>query len=135
MVKRYGESALPDHFRSFDTICSATQERQDAVLELIDQPLDVMLVIGGYNSSNTSNLAAICSRKTTTYHIADASCIDSESGTIRHRPVGRDEEVEQAGWLDGVGTVGITAGASTPNNKIGEAIERTCLTRGIAISV
>jgi 4-hydroxy-3-methylbut-2-enyl diphosphate reductase len=89
MARRYGAEALPEHFRSFDTICSATQERQDAVLELIEDPPDVMLVIGGYNSSNTNNLAAICADRTTTFHIADASCIEPSSGVIRYKPVGR----------------------------------------------
>jgi 4-hydroxy-3-methylbut-2-enyl diphosphate reductase len=131
MVTRYGADALPDHFRSFDTICSATQERQDAILELIKDPLDVMIVIGGYNSSNTSNLARICAEKIPTYHIADASCIDPSSGVIRHKPVNSTEETAVPAWLgDDVSIVGITAGASTPNNKIGEAVERIVQTRG-----
>ena len=136
MVRRYGESSLGDHFRSFDTICSATQERQDAVVELITQPLDMMIVIGGYNSSNTNHLAKICAEHTTTYHIADATCIDPETGSIRHKPVGTDEEVEVASWLgDGELTIGITAGASTPNNKIGEAMERAMKTRGAELEI
>ena len=131
MVARYGADALPEHFRSFDTICSATQERQDAILELIKDPLDVMIVIGGYNSSNTNNLARICAEKVATYHIADAACIDPESGVIRHKPVNSSEETAVPSWLgDDVGIVGITAGASTPNNKIGEAVERIVQTRG-----
>jgi len=133
MISRYGADHLPEHFRSFDTICSATQERQDAVLELIEQPLDAMIVIGGYNSSNTNNLARICERRVTTYHIADARCIDPGRGAIHHKPTGSDDEIESAGWLDQVGTIGITAGASTPNNKIGEAIERICAARGVAL--
>ena len=131
MVARYSADTLPDHFRSFDTICSATQERQDAILELIKDPLDVMIVIGGYNSSNTSNLARICAESIPTYHIADASCIDPESGVIRHKPVNSTEETAVPAWLgDDVSLVGITAGASTPNNKIGEAVERIVQTRG-----
>ncbi len=134
MSRRYGEDNLADHFRSFDTICSATQERQDAVLELIEEPLDVMVVIGGYNSSNTNHLAKICSEKRTTYHIADASCIDPDMGTIRFRPVGSMEEVQKVDWLgESVRIVGVTAGASTPNNKVGEAIERILRTRGLDI--
>src|SRR5947209_11342559 len=69
MVSRYGDAALPEHFRTFDTICSATQDRQDAVLKLIADPVDLMVVIGGYNSSKTTHLAAICHEKTATYHI------------------------------------------------------------------
>ena len=131
MAKRYGAESLGDHFRSFDTICSATQERQDAVIELIDEPLDAMIVIGGYNSSNTNHLAKICSERVTTFHINDAQCIDTEREIISHKPVGSDSEATVENWLDGVSRVGITAGASTPNNKIGEAIERVLRVRGI----
>src|SRR3989442_3052191 len=123
MARRYGEAALPEHFRTFDTICSATQDRQDAVLRLIAEPLDLMVVIGGYNSSNTTHLAAICQEKVPTYHIEDAACIAPEEGTIRFRPVGAKEEQRRAAWLPaGPVTIGVTAGASTPNNKIGGAI-------------
>jgi 4-hydroxy-3-methylbut-2-enyl diphosphate reductase len=136
MAKRYGMDNLKDHFRTFDTICSATQERQDAVLALIEEPLDAMVVIGGYNSSNTNHLAKICSQKVTTYHISDASCIEAESGAIRYKPVDTDAEAARPGWLEnGVRTIGITAGASTPNNKIGEAIERILQSRGLAVPV
>jgi len=134
MGRRWGESALGEHFRTFDTICSATQERQDAVLKLIAEPLDLMVVIGGYNSSNTTHLAAICQQKVPTYHIADATCIDPETGAIRHRPVGEHDEVRQDRWLpQGPATIGVTAGASTPNNKIGETIERIAALRGVSL--
>ena len=134
MVKRYGEAALPEHFRTFDTICSATQDRQDAVLKLIADPLDLMVVIGGYNSSNTTHLAAICHEKAPTYHIEDASCIDPQAGTIRFRPAGATEERSVTGWLPaGPLTVGVTAGASTPNNKIGETVERIAAARGMSL--
>lgn len=134
MARRYGMENLKDHFRTFDTICSATQERQDAILALIEEPLDAMVVIGGYNSSNTNHLAKICSQKVTTYHIADASCIEVEAGAIRHKPVDTDAETSRPGWLEnGVRTIGITAGASTPNNKIGEAIERILQSRGLTV--
>jgi 4-hydroxy-3-methylbut-2-en-1-yl diphosphate reductase len=134
MAKRYGEAALLEHFRTFDTICSATQDRQDAVLKLIADPLDLMVVIGGYNSSNTTHLAAICHDKTPTYHIEDASCIDPQAGTIRFRPVGAKEERLLTDWLpSGPLTVGVTAGASTPNNKIGETVERIAASRGVSL--
>jgi 4-hydroxy-3-methylbut-2-enyl diphosphate reductase len=128
---RWGEAGLAEHFRTFDTICSATQERQDAVLKLIAEPLDLMVVIGGYNSSNTTHLAAICQQKVPTYHIADATCIDVGTGGVRYRPVGEHAEVRRDGWLPaGALTIGVTAGASTPNNKIGETIERIAAIRG-----
>jgi 4-hydroxy-3-methylbut-2-en-1-yl diphosphate reductase len=134
MVVRYGQAALADHFRTFDTICSATQDRQDAVLRLIAEPLDLMVVIGGYNSSNTAHLAAICEQNVPTYHIEDAACIDPEAGTIRFRAGGGQAETRQESWLPaGPLTIGVTAGASTPNNKIGEAIERIAATRGVSL--
>lgn len=128
-VDRYGADELAHRFRAFDTICSATQERQDAVTALLaEQSLDLMIVIGGYNSSNTVNLARICSEATRTYHIADPGCLDASE--IRFRPVGLPStgavtEETARGWLPvGPVTIGLTAGASTPNNIIGEVIER-----------
>jgi 4-hydroxy-3-methylbut-2-en-1-yl diphosphate reductase len=130
MAERYGEEALPRHFRAFDTICSATQERQDAVLALLEQSrLDLMLVVGGYNSSNTCNLARLCADRVPTYHIADPDCLLS-AAEIRHRPVGAPSTVAGVervtrGWLPSSGalSVGLTAGASTPNNIVGQVIE------------
>jgi 4-hydroxy-3-methylbut-2-enyl diphosphate reductase len=133
MVRAHGDEYAKENFRTFDTICSATQERQDAVVELLRDPLDVMVVIGGFNSSNTLSLAALCSETVRTYHVEDAAAIEPESGTIRHRPLGTKSEVEAPGWLPEKGPVriGVTAGASTPNNKIGDAVARIFATRGV----
>lgn len=134
MERRYGKAYADEHFRSFDTICSATQERQDAILEMMQDPPDVMMVVGGYNSSNTNHLAHICRQHTETYHVADADCIDPVAGTIRHKPelAADAPEVTVQGWLsEGAISVGLTAGASTPNNKIGQTVERILATRGI----
>jgi 4-hydroxy-3-methylbut-2-en-1-yl diphosphate reductase len=133
MARSMGEEYARENFRTFDTICSATQERQDAVVELLQERLDVMVVVGGYNSSNTISLAALCSESVRTFHVEDAHDIDPESGVIRHRPLGAKEEAESPDWLPASGPVrvGITAGASTPNNKIGEAVGRIFATRGI----
>jgi 4-hydroxy-3-methylbut-2-enyl diphosphate reductase len=133
MERRYGPEALADHFRSFDTICSATQERQDAVVALIEEPLDVMVVVGGYNSSNTCHLAALVQSKgVRTFHIEDAEGVDPAAGTIRHQPIGAKGEATTAGWLGDSRVIGITAGASTPNNKVGETIARICALAGVA---
>ena len=133
MASARGDEYAKENFRTFDTICSATQERQDAVVELLREPLDVMVVIGGYNSSNTMSLAALCSETVRTYHVEDADDIDPDSGTIRHRPLGAKEDIESSDWLSRTAQVrvGVTAGASTPNNKIGEAVGRIFATRGI----
>jgi len=138
MVERFGEEHAASHFRSFGTICSATQERQDAVEDMMQSPPDVMLVIGGYNSSNTNHLAHLCRQYTRTYHVEDAGCIDVENGSIRHKPELHPTagEVLESDWLpEGPFELGITAGASTPNNKIGEALLRILSIRGIEVEL
>ena len=126
MRDRYGEAALGEHYQAFDTICSATQDRQDAVVALLrDKPVELMIVIGGYNSSNTANLARMCHASRPTFHIADPSCLLSPQD-IRHRPVGAKAEVLATGWLPPQGpvSIGLTSGASTPDNLVGAAIAR-----------
>jgi 4-hydroxy-3-methylbut-2-enyl diphosphate reductase len=122
---RYGDSELPVRFRAFDTICSATQDRQDAVNALLAQEhVDLMIVIGGLNSSNTCNLARICAGRVPTYHIADPGGLVS-GDVIRHKPVGQPAETTTSGWLPaGAITIGVTSGASTPDNLVGAAIRR-----------
>ncbi|MCX5760824.1 MAG: 4-hydroxy-3-methylbut-2-enyl diphosphate reductase [Gemmatimonadetes bacterium] len=127
-----GDAYRASNFRTFDTICSATQDRQDAVNALLEQPLDVMLVIGGYNSSNTLSLAALCAERVRTFHVEDALCIDPARGTIRSRDPVTGLQGDTPDWLgQGPVRVGLTAGASTPNNKIGDAVARVLATCGI----
>ena len=130
-----GQAYIAENYRAFGTICSATQERQDAILEMMKDPPDIMIVIGGYNSSNTNHLAHLCRKHTSTFHIQDSTCIDPESGAIRHKvslPSDAPEEVE-SDWLpSGPFELGLTAGASTPNNKIGDALVRILRIRGIS---
>ena len=136
VARRYGDAAVAEHFRSFDTICSATQERQDAVLALLEEPLEVMVVVGGYNSSNTCHLAALVhSRGVRVFHIEDADAIDPATGALRHQPIGAKHEAVAHGWLGDARNIGITAGASTPNNKVGETIDRICATAGVALEM
>jgi 4-hydroxy-3-methylbut-2-enyl diphosphate reductase len=132
IVRRYGQAEVEQHFRSFDTICSATQERQDAVLDLLREPLDLMVVVGGYNSSNTCHLAALVQQQgIAAYHIEDAEAVDIVSGAIRHQPIGTKSEVVTRDWLGQSRLIGITAGASTPNNKVGETIARISTVAGL----
>ncbi len=138
MRERHGDTYAQENYRSFGTICSATQERQDAVADMMKQPPDVMVVIGGYNSSNTNHLAHLCRQHTRTFHIEDAACIDVETGGIRHKPELNPlaPQVVEEAWLpEGPFNLGITAGASTPNNKIGEALMRILRTRGVEIDL
>jgi len=124
MRARFGDAELPQRFRAFDTICSATQDRQDAVIRLLDEhALDLMVVVGGFNSSNTCNLARICSSRVPTFHIAAPDGL-AAADSIRHRDVTTKTEVTTAGWLPAVGplTIGVTSGASTPDNLVEEVI-------------
>ena len=130
MVDRFGEDALHQHYRAFETICSATQDRQDAMKLLLEtHRFDCTIVIGGYNSSNTRNLARICGDRVATYHIAEPSCLVSRD-EIRHLPqvggVAANAEVSTHGWLapEGPLSVGVTAGASTPDNIVGQVIAK-----------
>jgi 4-hydroxy-3-methylbut-2-enyl diphosphate reductase len=126
MRDRHADAALAERFQAFDTICSATQDRQDAVVALLrDRPVDLMLVIGGYNSSNTANLARICAASRPTFHVSDPACLVSPQ-EVRHRPVGLKAEVTATGWLPAEGpvTIGLTSGASTPDNLVGAAIAK-----------
>jgi 4-hydroxy-3-methylbut-2-enyl diphosphate reductase len=129
MLDRYGEAETAQRFRAMDTICSATQDRQDAVLRMLDEGgLDLMVVIGGYNSSNTQALARICAAHLPTYHIDAADCVDV---ALRHRPVGSHDETTTDSWLPaGPVRIGLTAGASTPNNVVGEVVKRILALRG-----
>lgn len=130
-LDRYGEAALDDHFMSFDTICGATQERQDAVVELLDSDPDLMVIIGGYNSSNTMHLVELASQRVPTYFIRDARLIE-DATRIAHRDVATGEDRISSGWLPGGGVrIGVTAGASCPDNQIGETVARILDVAGV----
>ena len=132
MVRRHGDRDIEKRFLSFDTICSATQERQDAVIELCDEGVDLMLVIGGYNSSNTTHLAEICAQKFPTYHISDSECLVS-ADEIHHKPIHVNAETVDRNWLpEGPLKIGVTAGASTPDVKVDESITRVLRFRNLS---
>lgn len=124
VMQKYGPDQLNEHFMSFNTICDATQERQDAMFGLVEESLDLMLVIGGYNSSNTTHLQEIAiERGIPSYHIDSADRIHADQ-TIEHKPLDRDLTVTE-NWLPaGPITVGITSGASTPDKAVEEVIAK-----------
>jgi len=133
MEKKYGVEKTADHFRFFDTICGATQDRQDALEKMLLQPPSLLIVIGGYNSSNTSHLAEMGEAKLPTYFIKNAAKMES-TALIRHYNQHKKEEVETRDWLPaGPLTVGVTAGASCPNNLIEDTIRRLFELRGISV--
>jgi 4-hydroxy-3-methylbut-2-en-1-yl diphosphate reductase len=136
IARRYGDEYRQANFRTFDTICSATQDRQDAVEELLREPLDLMVVIGGYNSSNTISLASLCAERVPTYHVEDATSIEPDTRRVSFRPAGiKHSEATATDWIPDTKPVriGLTAGASTPNNKIAEAVTRLFAMRGIDV--
>jgi 4-hydroxy-3-methylbut-2-enyl diphosphate reductase len=119
---RYPNDPIDDHYRSFETICSATQKRQDAVGEMLSCGLDLLIVIGGFNSSNTAHLVEIGLWKTQTYHIESEEDLITRRW-IRHKPVGDPNPVVTSLWLpEDRAVIGVTAGASTPNSEIGRVI-------------
>jgi 4-hydroxy-3-methylbut-2-enyl diphosphate reductase len=133
MVDRYGEAEIDRHYRMFDTICGATQERQDALIQLLQEPLDMMIVVGGYNSSNTSHLAEMSEERMPTFFIRNASKILSDKA-ILHFNLHKQEEVLAENWLPaGKLYVGITAGASCPNNLIDDTVRRLFNLRGVNV--
>jgi 4-hydroxy-3-methylbut-2-enyl diphosphate reductase len=124
MLQRFGPAELHEHFVAFNTICDATQERQDAMFALVDEPLDLMVVIGGYNSSNTTHLQEIAvSRGIRSFHIDTPERI-GPGNRIEHMPLGGELELEAPFLPAGPIRVGITSGASTPDRVVEDVIER-----------
>ncbi len=124
MLQKFGPLALNEHFMSFNTICDATQERQDAMLDLVKEKLDLIVVIGGFNSSNTTHLQEIaCERGIPSFHIDDPDRI-GPGNRISHKPLDRDIETQE-NWLPaGPLAIGVTSGASTPDRAVEGTIEK-----------
>ena len=133
MEEKFGIENINQHFRFFDTICGATQDRQDALEKLLAEPLDLLLVIGGYNSSNTSHLAEMGEAKLPTYFIKNAAKMVSAS-IIQHYNQHTQQEEESSNWLpQGNLTIGVTAGASCPNNLNEDVIHRLFQLKGVSV--
>jgi 4-hydroxy-3-methylbut-2-enyl diphosphate reductase len=132
MARKYGDAQVNQHFRFFDTICGATQDRQDALQRMLREPMHLLIVVGGYNSSNTSHLAEMGEHVLPTYFIKNAAKMQSDK-LIVHYDQHKKLEVETRDWLpSGQATIGITAGASCPNNLIEDVIRRLLELRGIS---
>ncbi|PSB31979.1 4-hydroxy-3-methylbut-2-enyl diphosphate reductase [Chlorogloea sp. CCALA 695] len=123
MMRKYSPSKLTEHFQTFNTICDATQERQDAMFQLVEEKLDLMVVIGGFNSSNTTHLQEIAvERGIASYHIDCVERIDTKG--IEHRLLDGNLQVSQ-NWLPkGAITIGVTSGASTPDIVVADIVEK-----------
>lgn len=133
MMKKYGPDKLNQHYQNFNTICDATQERQDAMLGLFGEKLDLMLVIGGFNSSNTTHLQEMAiDNNIPSFHIDSAERILPD-GRIEHKPLGRDVEITK-GWLpEGAIVVGVTSGASTPDKAVEDTINKILAMKSVAL--
>jgi len=124
IIKKYGPTKVNEHFMSFNTICDATQERQDAMLDLVEEEISLMLVIGGFNSSNTTHLQEIAiERNIPSYHIDSVARI-KDRNHLEHKPLGKDIEIASNWLLEGKITVGVTSGASTPDKVVAEIIDK-----------
>lgn len=123
MMRKYGPSQLTEHFQTFNTICDATQERQDAMFQLVEEKLDLTVVIGGFNSSNTTHLQEIAvERGIASYHIDCAERIDANG--IEHRTLDGNLQVTQHWLPKGAITIGVTSGASTPDIVVADIVEK-----------
>jgi 4-hydroxy-3-methylbut-2-enyl diphosphate reductase len=133
MMKKYNPTELNQHFQSFNTICDATQERQDAMLGLVEQKLDLMIVIGGFNSSNTTQLQQIAvEREIPSYHI-DSEVRILSGNRIEHRELSGNLKITE-NWLpDGEIVVGITSGASTPDKVVEDVIDKILQLKATAV--
>jgi len=125
MLKKYGPKDINDHFLAFNTICDATEERQGAMFSLVDEPLDMLVVIGGFNSSNTTHLQEIAvSRGLRSFHIDTPERIGDLDNTITHMPLGQSLIKEDYFLPEGQICVGITSGASTPDRVVEHVIQK-----------
>jgi 4-hydroxy-3-methylbut-2-en-1-yl diphosphate reductase len=131
LLKKYGPVALVEHFQPFNTICGATQERQDAMIQLLQEKPDVIIVVGGFNSSNTTHLHQMAIEQgIVSYHIDGGERIKPD-GSIQHQPLG-EPLTRTENWLpEGKIVIGVTAGASTPDKPLGDAIARILALRSI----
>ena len=125
MLKKYGPANINDHFLAFNTICDATEERQDAMFSLVDEDLDILVVIGGFNSSNTTHLQEIAiTNNIESFHIDTPDRISVENNSICHKPLESELVLKKDFIPDGELTVGITSGASTPDKVVADVIEK-----------
>ena len=125
MLKKHGPKAINEHFLAFNTICDATEERQGAMFSLVDEPLDMLVVIGGFNSSNTTHLQEIAiTRGLRSFHIDTPERIGEVDNTITHMPLGEGLIKEENFLPEGEVCVGITSGASTPDRVVEDVIQK-----------
>ncbi|MEI6151088.1 MAG: 4-hydroxy-3-methylbut-2-enyl diphosphate reductase [Chitinophagia bacterium] len=123
---KYSKENLSTHFADTrDTLCYATNDNQSAVLELLNTPADLAIVMGGKNSSNSSHLVELCEQKLPTYFIDDANKIIDENKIIKTNWNDKSEEIIE-NYLPTKNTVTIlmTSGASCPDTVVESVIRK-----------
>lgn len=126
LVAKYGEENIKDHFADTrDTLCYATNDNQNATLGLLETDADLAVVVGGYNSSNTTHLVELLEQKFPSYFINGASCLGDDT-SIRHYDIHKKEEVHTSNFLpeNAVPTIILTSGASCPDVLVDEVLQR-----------
>eukprot|EP00188_Purpureofilum_apyrenoidigerum_P002554 Plantae.Rhodophyta-Purpureofilum_apyrenoidigerum.ctg2623.p1 GENE.Plantae.Rhodophyta-Purpureofilum_apyrenoidigerum.ctg2623~~Plantae.Rhodophyta-Purpureofilum_apyrenoidigerum.ctg2623.p1 ORF type:complete len:208 (-),score=51.19 Plantae.Rhodophyta-Purpureofilum_apyrenoidigerum.ctg2623:593-1138(-) len=135
MMRKFGPQNLNAHYVSFNTICDATQERQDAMIEMLKEPLDLVLVVGGFNSSNTSHLQELAEvAGFTSYWVNEPSCIGPDN-KIRYKTSDGKDHVKDLFLPDGHIKIGVTSGASTPDNVVQDCLERIFMIKKLGVPV
>lgn len=126
MIKKYGIDTIKNHFAdSRDTLCYATNDNQQATISLLEEKADLAIVVGGYNSSNTSHIVELCEEKLSTYFINSSNEIEDRN-TINHFIYNDKKRITSSNYLPTKNPLKIilTSGASCPDTIVDEVLDK-----------